>query len=210
MYDKRTEKLNEDMDVWQQFYDKSLKRHHHPRTERAAFEDKTGVNIAIDCGCGTGADFAFLAQQGYRVIGFDSSKQAVDICQVRFHNEPLVDVQASCFENFSYPKASLIIANSSLFFAQPDVFYQTWLTLISSLDVGGVFAGDFLGLKDDWSRAHSCPITSLSKSHVMTLFDGLDIIDFYERDELGQTLIGQSKHWHTYSILARKQESIDT
>lgn len=197
--------MNENKDVWQQFYDKSLKLSHHPRTERAAFEDKADVNFAIDCGCGTGADIAFLAQQGYRVIGFDSSERAVDICQKRFENEALVAIKVSRFEEFSYPKASLIIANSSLFFTEPDVFYQTWLTLISSLKQGGIFAGDFMGMKDDWAKAHTCPITALRKSQVMALFEGLDIIDFYERDEPGQSLIGKSKHWHSYSVLARKQ-----
>jgi len=106
---------DQDLETWQQYYQKTLARSHHPRTEKAASQVVASTNLAIDCGCGTGADIAFLASMGYQVIGFDSHDKAVDICQKRFEYEPSVMVHELSFEDFSYPMASLIIANSSLF-----------------------------------------------------------------------------------------------
>ena len=190
---------------WQQFYQKTLSRPHHTRTELAANTDNRSINVAIDCGCGSGADTAYLADQGYQVIGFDINREAIEICQTRFEYEPWVKVHESSFEDFNYPMASLIIANASLFFAKPDEFYLTWLKLTGSLEKGGVFAGDFLGLNDDWAKAHSMPITALSKSQVFMLFEDFDVIEFHERDEIGSTQLGKKKHWHTYSVIAIKK-----
>lgn len=196
--------MNKNKDVWQKFYEKTLARKHHPRTERAVEEDKTGLHKAIDCGCGTGADMAYLARAGYQVSGFDVTLDAIDICKQRFKGSTAIKVTQASFENYTYSQTSLIIANASLFFAQSDHFQQTWLKLISSLVSGGVFSGDFMGIKDDWSKEHTHPITSLTKSQVIGLFEGFNIIDFHERDEPGKTRIGTNKHWHTYSVIAVK------
>jgi len=187
------------------FYEKTLTIKHHPRTESAVVADKTRLQKAIDCGCGTGADMAYIAQAGYQVSGFDVTFDAIEICQQRFKDSTAIKVTQASFESFTYPQTSLIIANASLFFAQPESFQQTWLKLISNLVSGGVFAGDFMGLKDDWARGHSSPITALSKDQVMMLFEDFDLLEFHERDETGETRVGVSKHWHTYSVIAIKK-----
>ena len=193
------------MDVWQKFYQKTLARKHHPRTEKAAELDNTGLNNAIDCGCGTGADISYLADLGYQVVGFDLNNDALEICQKRFENKPSVEITQAGFENFQFPESSLILANASLFFAKPERFDEIWINLEGSLVSGGVFAGDFMGIKDDWAISHTIPVTSLTKDSVMALFEGFDLIAFHKRDELGQTKIGKSKHWHTYSVIAKKR-----
>ena len=142
---------------------------------------------------------------GYQVFGFDQSNDAFDICQKRFEDISAVEVSQTSFENFQFPDSSLILANASLFFAKPESFDEIWTNLEGSLVSGGVFAGDFMGIKDDWAISHTIPITSLTKASVMALFEGLDLIAFHERDELGQTQIGKSKHWHTYSVIAKKR-----
>ncbi len=202
---KNKQQQDQEQKKWQQFYQKTLARSHHSRTEIAASKVVASSYLAIDCGCGSGADMAYLADQGYQVVGFDTNKGAIEICQTRFEYEPWVKVHESSFEEFHYPMASLIIANASLFFAKPDEFYLTWLKLSSSLERGGVFAGDFMGLNDDWARAHPMPITALSKSQVSMLFEGFDVISLHERDELGSTQLGKEKHWHSYSIIAIKK-----
>lgn len=197
--------MNSNTDVWQKFYQKTLTRKHHPRTAKAAELDNTGFNKAIDCGCGTGADISYLADLGYQVVGFDLSNAALEICHKRFENKPSVEVAQASFENFLFSESSLILANASLFFAKPESFDEIWTNLEGSLVSGGVFAGDFMGVKDDWAISHTIPITSLTKAQVMALLEGFDLIAFHERDELGQTQIGESKHWHTYSVIAIKR-----
>lgn len=196
--------MNTNTDVWQTFYQKTLTRKHHPRTEKAIKLDKTGLNNAVDCGCGTGADISYLADLGYQVVGFDLNKGALEICQKRFENVPSVEVTQVSFENFQFPESSLILANASLFFAKPERFDEIWSNLEGSLVSGGVFAGDFLGIKDDWASEHVCPTIAFRKDQVMDLFNSFDIIEFFERDERGNTQIGKEKHWHIYSVLAIK------
>ena len=197
--------MDTNMEVWQKFYQKTLERKHHPRTDQAISLDKTDLKRAVDCGCGTGADISYLADLGYQVVGFDQSNDAFDICQKRFEDKASVEVTQASFENFQFPESSLILANASLFFAKPERFDEIWTSLEGSLVSGGVFAGDFMGVKDDWAISHTIPITSLTKAKVMALFEGFDLIAFHERDELGQTQIGKSKHWHTYSVIAIKR-----
>jgi len=197
--------MDENTKIWRQYYEKALYRPHAKRTEFASRLKESNLNIAIDCGCGTGSDIQYLEQQGYQVHGFDINPDAIAICRDRFDAKPVVEVSESSFESFDYPKAGVVIANSSLFFADPSVFNTTWNKIKLSIEVGGVFAGDFMGLKDSWAKNYRGPIMPLSEPDVMALFSGFDIVRFVERDEKAKTTLGRMKHWHTYSVVAVKR-----
>jgi len=36
------------------------------------------------------------------------------------------------------------------------------------------------------------------------LFSTFELLDVYEYNQSGKTLMGRTKHWHTWSVLARK------
>ncbi len=116
-----------------------------------------------------------------------------------------MEISESSFESFDYPKSGVVIANSSLFFADPNQFASTWSNIRSSIEIGGVFAGDFMGFKDSWANNYRSPTTSLSESEVKDLFSGFEIVRFSERDETAKTSLGRMKHWHTYSVVAVKR-----
>jgi len=197
--------MDENTEIWQQYYEKALSRSHLPRTEFAVKLNASGLNIAIDCGCGTGSDIAFLDQQGYQVHGFDINPDSISICRDRFGNNPLIDISLASFEHFDYPQAGVITANSSLFFADPNLFDNTWQSMISSLQPDGVFAGDFMGVNDSWASGYRSPTAPLTKQQVVNLFENFDIIRFHERDERGQTALGKTKQWHIFSVVAIKR-----
>lgn len=196
--------MDENAEVWRQYYQKSLGRKHSPRTELAVLLNQSGVNVAVDCGCGTGSDAEYLLQQGYQVYAFDINPDSVAICRKRFSGNEQVEVSDASFENFNYPAAGVIVAHSSLFFAEPDLFGKTWAAITSSLTKGGVFAGDFMGLNDSWAAGHRLATTPLTEQDVLDLFAGFEVVRFHERDELGPTASGRTKHWHTFSIVAVK------
>lgn len=98
-----------------------------------------------------------------------------------------------------------MIANSSLFFAKPNQFDQTWQRIIDSIEIGGVFAGDFMGVDDSWAYGYRTSTTPLTKAKVLSLFDAFEVIRFHERDEQALTSLGKMKHWHTYSVVAIKR-----
>ncbi|MFC3853203.1 methyltransferase domain-containing protein [Salinispirillum marinum] len=75
--------MDANKDIWRQYYGKALGRKHAPKTELALKLNTTGLHVAVDCGCGTGSDIAYMAEQGYLVQGFDMNPDAVAICHER-------------------------------------------------------------------------------------------------------------------------------
>ncbi|PMJ99086.1 class I SAM-dependent methyltransferase [Vibrio sp. 10N.261.55.A7] len=197
--------MDNNSEIWRQYYEKALSRPHSKRTEIAAQLNESNLNVAIDCGCGTGSDIEYLEQRGYQVYGFDVNPDSIVICRDRFGSKSAVEISESSFESFHYPKVGVIIANSSLFFADPNHFESTWNNIKSSIEIGGVFAGDFMGKKDSWASDYRSPTTPLSESQVRDLFSGFEIVKFSERDEQAKTSLGRIKHWHTYSVIAVKR-----
>jgi SAM-dependent methyltransferase len=196
--------MSSNTEIWQSYYEKSLTRKHLPRTELALKLNRSNLNVAIDCGCGAGGDLAYLEQQGYQVHGFDINQDAIRICDARFSGNSSISISQATFENFDYPRSGVVIANSSLFFANPEKLHDIWHSIESSLLVGGVFAGDFMGTDDSWAvgyRSHTAP---LSKQKVTDLFANFEIIDFHERNERAETTLKKIKQWHTFSVVAVK------
>ncbi len=186
--------MDENTEIWRQYYHKALSRPHSKRTEFAVRLNESNLKVATDCGCGTGSDIEYLDQQGYQVHGFDINPDSVAICTDRFGSKSLVDISESSFESFDYPKSGVVIANSSLFFADPNQFASTWINIRSSIEIGGVFAGDFMGLKDSWANNYRSPTAALSEPEAKALFSGFEIVRFFERDEKAKTSLGRMKH----------------
>jgi len=197
--------MNENTEMLREFYQRAQSRPHLKRTEFAVTLNKSGLNVATDGGCGAGSDIDYLASQGYQVHGFDINADAVAICQQRFSDRSLIDISQASFESFDYPRAGLVIANSSLFFASPVEFERSWQRLEASIETGGVFAGDFMGMNDSWADNYRSPTTPLTEAQVRALFSRFEIISFIERDETAKTSLGRLKHWHTYSVVAVKR-----
>ena len=191
--------------IWRQYYEKSLAKTHAPRTEFAIKLNDSNLKLAIDVGCGTGSDTAYISRLGYQVQSFDNNPDSIAICVARFADDPLVKIRESSFEAFEYPKCGVVIANSSLYFADPELFKMTWKRIIDSIKQGGVFAGDFMGVNDSWASGFRSTITSMNKLEVEALFNNFEIVRFHERDETGKTAIGKTKHWHTFSVVAIKR-----
>jgi len=197
--------MNENNEIWRQYYERALSRPHLKRSEFAVRLNESNLKVAIDCGCGTGSDIHYLEQQGYQVYGFDINSDSIAICNGRFEEKALVDICESSFESFDYPMCGVIIANSSLFFADSEHFEETWSKINASIKIGGVFAGDFMGNKDSWAQNYRSPTSPLSESKVKSLFADFELVRFNERDEKSMTSLGRMKHWHTYSVVAVKR-----
>ncbi|USH01291.1 class I SAM-dependent methyltransferase [Grimontia kaedaensis] len=197
--------MDENTENWRKYYEKALSRPHHPRTEFVVKSNGSSSKVAVDCGCGTGSDIAYLNEQGFDVFGFDVNEDSISICRERFDSIENVYLQQRSFESFNFETAGIVIANSSLFFADPDAFKSTVKKITSSIAIGGVFAGDFLGYKDSWASGFRVPTSPVTKQELLEIFTDFDILRFNERDEIGKTLIGKEKHWHTYSLVVQRR-----
>jgi hypothetical protein len=165
--------------------------------------------IAIDCGCGAGAGMAYLRNQGFVVHGFDSEAEAIARCSARFKDDVDVHLSQESFNSFTYPAASLITADASLFFCPATEFDEVWHKITAALIPGGIFSGGFLGPKDTMaspdydSQAYWPDVMTLTEVQVKLMFATFDIISWTEHDFLGERL-GSPHHWHIFSVIARR------
>lgn len=176
---------------------------HAFETELAVIHNRSGNSVAIDCGCGVGSDIKYLAENGYKVVGFDVNDDAVSICRKRFENNSDIQITVSSFEGFDPIQCGILIAHNSLYFAEPELFSATWAKFTNSLEKGGVLSVNLMGKKDTWVSSFRMPVSSFTKAEIESLFEGFEVVKFSERDEDGAATVGD-KHWHTYSVIAIK------
>ena len=191
---------------------------------------KETTNVAIDCGCGAGSDVAYLLKCGFTVHAFDVEASAITRCQKRFSGDPMVHLTQASFADFSYPQASLIVADASLFFCPPDQFDAVWGHITNALVRGGVFVGSFLGQDDSMAQpsvtSKECcaeeavkrrldaavywpEVLVFSEEALKSRLEGvLEIVSWQEHRKTGQVPGGTGKSqphsWHIFSVVAVK------
>lgn len=175
--------------------------------------DKNKVDnsrVAIDCGCGAGSDIAFLRCNGFIVHAFDREQESIARCRKRFGDDKGVFLSQATFSTFEYPRASLIVADASLYFCPEDEFYVAWRRITASLLPGGIFVGSFLGAEDTMAdpnknnKALWSKVWVSSEEKIRELLNGFETINFTEHRTTGGSIGGETHDWHIYSVVARK------
>lgn len=159
--------------------------------------------IAVDVGCGAGRNTRFLLERGFVVHAYDNNPEALEYVR-DLADKPQLFTACSSFETFDYPQAALITASSCLFFCRPEHFAEAWRRIVQALRPGGIFCGHFMGPMDSWVQLERRHLSVHDRAQTEQLFDSFELLDLYEHNQPGKTLLGRSKHWHTYSVLARK------
>lgn len=177
---------------------------------KLAIELVEGPKIAVDCGCGAGSDIAFLRVKGFTVHAFDIESEAIARCQKRFAGDDKVKLSQNSFSTYHYPRASLIVADASLFFCPQDEFKDVWKRINESLLPNGVFAGSFLGQDDTmagpgYDREAFWPeVLVTSEEELRSWLTSFEIASFTEHRKSGIAPGGNHHQWHIYSVVARK------
>ncbi|MCG8612571.1 MAG: class I SAM-dependent methyltransferase [Pseudomonadales bacterium] len=167
--------------------------------------------IAIDCGCGAGSDIAFLRSKGFIVHAFDIEQESITRCQKRFGDDKDVLLSQATFTTFEYPRASLIVADASLYFCPEDEFHLAWCRITASLLPGGIFVGSFLGPEDTMASPNNSNETLWSEVRVSTpkqveeILNGFETINFTEYRTTDESMGGETHDWHIFSVIARKE-----
>ncbi|VVS90975.1 class I SAM-dependent methyltransferase [Desulfoluna spongiiphila] len=160
--------------------------------------------IAVDLGCGAGGDCLSLLAAGWSVLAIDKEPEAIRAVEAKAspHANQL-KTRVSLFEEIqSLPTSLLVNASLSLPFCRPEVFHDLWHIVAGSIQAGGRFAGTLFGDRDEWSS--NTAMTFLSMDQVRGMFSGFEMEYFHERDEMGPTATAGDKHWHSYSVVAKK------
>ncbi len=157
--------------------------------------------MAIDLGCGSGADTSILLKEGWKVLAVDKE---VDALKKLFHQEKLnlQILHANFEEDLNLPLSTLVNASFALPFCQPKAFINLWNRIVATIRTGGRFAGHFFGQQDSWaSNSH---MTFIEMAQLKKMLSGFNIEYLEETNKEGKTLSGSIKHWHVFHVVAAK------
>ncbi|TCM67070.1 tellurite resistance protein TehB [Acinetobacter calcoaceticus] len=202
----------------QSFAEQTQNRPHRPILEKALQllaqqrliqhrrEQQTLARTAIDCGCGAGNESAYLLANDYRVDAFDADITATQICAKRFIDQPQYSICQNSFENYIYPKASLIVALYSLFFCPEAYLEATFHKMTAALPIGGLLVINLLGKKDQWLSTYPEKFVGFEYCQIEKLFQDQFNIVFHE-EFLGEHPLGDGtlKYWNTHMLILQKK-----
>lgn len=186
---------------WSEYYAATLDKPLHPLYEELnPYLPQAG--IAIELGCGVGHGVIHLLERGLSVIAVDMNREPLAILSRRLPTAADVQLVQSRLEDFSFPKADVIVAGFTLFFLSGEDFSKVWERICEALPPRGLFMGQLLGPNDDWrDRGY----TVQSSGEVLELFREFDLLHHEEVERDGETAARTPKHWHVHHVVARKR-----
>ena len=190
---------------WKEFLAKIETFSHRDIVERAVNFLPENTRCVVDCGCGDGRNSQYLLNQNLEVHAFDQDVSAVNLCRMRFLKYPSFAVCLSSHEQYIYPANSLVLAFDNFLVSSPENFALCWHNLSCSIEMNGLFCGDFLGVKDSWSNQYNQDAMKFSEADIRTLLSAFDILEWQVKDTSVTTMSSQEKHKHTHTLLARKR-----
>jgi SAM-dependent methyltransferase len=189
---------------WATYYD-AVGRNPARDTLVTALDSWSGApGFAIDLGCGSGRDTLEMLRRGWRVLAIDREPDALQRLKgfTPSNTRERLSTRVAPFEGLELQPADLVNASYCLPFCEPDALESLWSRITEALQSGGLFAGHFFGDHDDW--AGTAGMNFHSRDRFDARFTGWNILQLDVKDEVGATAIGDDKHWHTFSVVARK------
>lgn len=189
---------------WSRFYDFTKDSPPWPLLVRAAAL-APNKGRALDLGAGAGRDTRYLLEQGFEVTAVDAEPRAVALLSALPVPPERLRVVQSAFEDFAFADAiyDLISAQFALPFTPSRHFAGVFARLKAALVPGGIFAGQFFGVHDQWNTPDR-DMAFLTRAEAEALLSDLDTIEVTEEDADGHIADGSPKHWHVFHILARR------
>lgn len=157
---------------------------------------------AIDLGCGTGRGTLRLLAAGLDVTAVDASQEALAAVRAKVPEGGRLTLVQSSFEDLELDRYDVAVGCFSLFFLSPEAHARFWPRLVDAIEPGGLWAGHFLGVRDEW-RARG--YATHERTAIEELLTPFEVFHLEEEEKDGQTAIGTPKHWHVFHTVARKR-----
>jgi tellurite methyltransferase len=186
---------------WGHFYCLTKDASPWPLLVRAA-ELAVKHSRALDLGAGAGRDTRYLLEQGFDVTAVDADPRSVALLSALPKDH--LRVVRSTFESFDFATYDLISSQFALPFTPRDRFSDVVVRLKAALAPGGIFAGQFFGIHDQWNTPGT-NTTFLNRAEAEAYLYDLETIEFIEEEVDGHIADGSPKHWHVFHFLARRR-----
>jgi tellurite methyltransferase len=191
---------------WPDYYEVTAERPSWTTTKTAAEafgeHPADGPRFAVDLGCGAGRDTRELLRRGWRVLATDMTPEGPKTLWrlTPEGDRERLETEISTLQDFEIPACDLVNANLILPFQPADDYAATWARILAAIPVGGRFSGMLFGDKDQ--AADEPDMTCPSPEAIRGYLDGLEIEYWHEKEEDGQTALGDDHHFHLIEVVA--------
>jgi tellurite methyltransferase len=159
--------------------------------------------VAVDLGCGSGADTLELLRRGWKVHCVDADPEGLEMLKSKVPPEFMGKVRTYTerIESFPFPECDLVWAS----YAFPFCPAANWEAMVrkatSALRPKGRIAGDVFGDKHAW--AGEADVLTLSETNLRIALSALDVEAF--DIENGYRVSGSEiTRWHSFGFSACK------
>ena len=198
---------------WPAYYEVTAERPSWTTTAAAADafgeHPADGPRFAVDLGCGAGRDTRELLRRGWRVLATDMTPEGP---QTLWRLTPQEDrarleTEVAPLSDFEIPVCDLVNANLILPFQPPHEYDASWQRIRAAIPVGGRFAGMLFADHDDLAADPdaTCPTPDAIRSYL----HDFEIEHWVEKEEDGQTALGDDHHFHLIEVVAVRRELPD-
>lgn len=161
----------------------------------------------LELGCGSGRDTVELLKQGWNVIAVDKSEEGISNLKKIVPENGTIDCRLESFEEMSLSSHlfDLVYSRYSLSFCQRESWISVWNKIVNSMKKGSFISMHLFGVNDGFkdSKRHGS-MTFFSKEDVKELLVGFEVIFNHEEEDDKESAVGQMKHWHVFTIVAKK------
>jgi len=166
--------------------------------------DISKTHKALDVGAGPLIETKFLIDNNFHVSAVDMDLESQNTAQ-SINNKSLY-FQLGKIQNIDILKNEfdLVLSFNTLSFLPQSELLPVFNKMSDSLKNGGYMVISFFGNRDDWAKKEN-DLTFLNKNQVENLFDkSFEIERFIEEDKKGMTVTKTIKHWHIFTVVAKK------
>lgn len=204
MTDQKTESATDTH--WPDYYEVTAERSSWGTTQQAAEafgeHPDDAPRFAVDLGCGAGRDSRELLRRGWQVLATDMTPEGIETLRRLTPRADLdrLDTHICDLAEFDIPACDLVNANLILPFLAADDYDVVWRRIRAAIPVGGRFGGMLFG--DNDQSADEPEMTCPSPDVIRDYLDDFDIEHWNEKEEDGETALGEPHHFHLIEVVA--------
>ena len=198
---------------WEQYNARTRDREPEQTLLRAlrSFEKSTRAAPlkAVDLGAGGGRDTRELLKRNWDVLAIDVTPRSLQEITASAKAFPgRLQTMVASFQSMKLQAntADLVNASYSLPFVPKNQFPAVWKKITAVMKDGGIFAGQFFGVQDEWNNNKD--MTFFDIDEVKKLLEGFEVGYLAEVHSIEPGGGAPRKHWHYFNVVTRKLKEL--